>query len=106
MDDFERFTKSLGNRIEQLRVERGWSRLYVSRTYELYDVTMRGIGQGAAMALKTLYRIACMYEMTVAQLLEGVETIDLEKPPVHRKRRAKKKPVTNPIKRTQTAKVS
>lgn len=100
---YERFRMGLGQRIERLRLERGWSRLYMFRKFSFYDAHLRRIASGDGMSLETLHRIAVMYEVTVSELLNGVENMDLTTVLVPTKRRVVRKRNTIKPKRKRTA---
>jgi transcriptional regulator with XRE-family HTH domain len=62
----------IGERIRELRIERGWTQLYVARQFNFYESHWRKIESGKTCSLQTLLKIAKMYGVSLSQLLEGV----------------------------------
>jgi hypothetical protein len=71
--EYETLCIEIGKRIRLLRIERGWTQMYVGRNFNFYESHWRKIEGGKTCSLQTLLKVAKMYEMSLSELLDGVD---------------------------------
>jgi len=70
MDEAERYIKKIGNRIVQLRKEKGLKQIDLAAKLDLEDSALRRIEKGRTNpTIKTLFNIAKELGITVSELI-------------------------------------
>jgi transcriptional regulator with XRE-family HTH domain len=70
--EYDLLCRRIGNRIRELRKERGWTQLYITRNFNFYESHWRKIETGRTCSLQTLHKVAKMYGVSISELLQGV----------------------------------
>ena len=70
--EYEQFLKSLGARIKQLRNERGLSLRDMVIQHGYHDSQWRRYERGGAINVQSLLKIAKVFQLSLAKLLDGV----------------------------------
>ncbi len=70
--EYTQFLKTLGNRIKQLRKERGYSLRDMVIHHGYNDSQWRRYERGGAINVHSLMKIAKLFEMSLSTLLDGL----------------------------------
>jgi transcriptional regulator with XRE-family HTH domain len=71
--EYRRFLEALGRRIRLHRKRRGWTQAQVNWNGRFYESHWRRIEQGKTMSLQTLLRISRMFDVSVSELVAGLD---------------------------------
>jgi transcriptional regulator with XRE-family HTH domain len=73
-DDLEyaRLLVVLGKRIKEHRLELGWTQREIVKRSDFYESHWRLIEHGGTMSLRTLFKIANMFNVSMSDLLVGL----------------------------------
>jgi transcriptional regulator with XRE-family HTH domain len=71
-------TAGLGRRIRELRQARGWSQMELSDRSDLHGTYVTDIERGARnVSIINVGRIATAFDVSISELLKGVEPIEV-----------------------------
>ena len=77
-DNFEKFSKSIGSRLEQVRKLKGWNQEECASAAGISRTALRNIESGQDTKLSTLVSLSDAFSIPLIGLIEGLQP-DLEK---------------------------
>ena len=70
--DYKGFCKALGAHIKELRHQRGWSNRDMLMVHGVNDSQWRKYERGGGLTVESLLRVAALFDLSIAQLLDGL----------------------------------